>query len=82
MVVVALLSVVLVGFVIPVSVVLVVDCTHYTVGPVKSPNLFLVAAKSLHYEPKRPLSSQIVKLNFGNQLGLGPKGWGYNRAII
>ena len=38
----------------------------------------MVAAKSLHYEPKRPLSSQIVKFNFGNQLGLGPKGWGFN----
>ena len=38
---------------------------------VKSSNYFMVAAKSLHYDPQSLLSTKIVKLNFGKQLGLG-----------
>ena len=33
------------------------------IGRVKYQNFFLVAATSLHYSPKRPLSNKVVKLN-------------------
>ena len=48
------------------------NSTQGAVGRVKSPNFFMVAAKSLHYDPKRPSSSKIAKLNIGNQLGICP----------
>ena len=54
----------------------------YVIGWVKSPNFFMVAAKSLHHDPERPLNSKILNLSIGNQLGLGPKAWGLYRAIV
>ena len=54
----------------------------YTVGRVKSPIFFMVAANLLQYGSKRPLNTKIVKLDFGNQLGFDFEGRGYHKAIV
>ena len=46
----------------------------YVLGWVQYPKFFMVAAKSLHYDPKRPMSIKIVKSIIWNQLGLDFKG--------